>query len=291
MVAFAWLVAGCSLAWTQELTTTTPVPAPVSTRELHNVWQLSPRVISGSQPENDSAFAELAKLGVQTIVSVDGMPPQLTSAKQHNMRYVHIPIGYDGIDRNSALALTRVAREVAGKIYIHCHHGKHRGPAAAAILCRAEDGRSVKAAREILERAGTGREYAGLWRDVEQFEIPLPGSALPALRETVALQPLAAAMAKIDRSFDRLKNFSPQQWQALTDASPDAASESLQLSELFLEAVRTSSSETMHGQLQHTADLASKLHKLAGTNQEAAVFRLIDALQTNCKACHEAHRN
>ncbi len=117
-------------------------------------------------------MVELAKLGVKTIVSVDGIAPNVEAAKKYGMRYVHVPIGYDGIDESAQALLTRVATDIKGTIYIHCHHGKHRGPAAAAIVCRVDDGRPAEAAMIILEKAGTGKEYPGLWRDVEQFTKP-----------------------------------------------------------------------------------------------------------------------
>ncbi|MGN6547279.1 MAG: hypothetical protein ACTHK7_19660, partial [Aureliella sp.] len=80
-------------------------PRSVPTHELHNVWRLSGRVLSGSEPEDDAGFAELVALGVKTIVSVDGIAPRVELAEKHGLRYVHIPIGYDGVPAEAARAL------------------------------------------------------------------------------------------------------------------------------------------------------------------------------------------
>ena len=94
-------------------------------------------VFSGARPRDEQDFAALAKMGVKTIVSVDGVRPDIEAAKKHGLRYIHIPLGYDTVDDRAVGSLTRVAREPLGPLYVHCHHGKHRGPAAAAIICLA----------------------------------------------------------------------------------------------------------------------------------------------------------
>ena len=42
---------------------------------LHNLLAVSPRIYSGGEPDGDAAFEALRKLGVKTIVSVDGARP------------------------------------------------------------------------------------------------------------------------------------------------------------------------------------------------------------------------
>jgi hypothetical protein len=41
-------------------------------RGIENFYHLSDRFYSGAAPEGDAAFAELRKLGVKTIITVDG---------------------------------------------------------------------------------------------------------------------------------------------------------------------------------------------------------------------------
>ena len=181
---------------------------------------LSKRIYSGSEPEGEDGFASLEKLGIRTIVSVDGARPDVKAADRHRMRYIHIPIGYDGISDNEGRCIARAARECDGPIYFHCHHGQHRGPAAAAIACRATDGRSRQALLRILEVAGTGKQYGGLWRDVGTFKAPGLGEELPDLTEVAKVGSLAAAMAQLDRHGDDLKRCRDAGW-SVPEGHPD----------------------------------------------------------------------
>src|SRR5262249_23747412 len=52
---------------------------------LHNVIELSERLLSGSEPEGDEGFGSLAKLGVKTIVSVDGARPDIDRARANGL--------------------------------------------------------------------------------------------------------------------------------------------------------------------------------------------------------------
>ncbi len=137
---------------------------------LHNVHRASGKVLMGSEPHGEEAFQQLQKLGVKVIVSVDGAKPEVDMARQYGMRYVHLPIGYDAIPEDTALGLTRVGRELDGPVYVHCHHGKHRGPAAAAVLCLSNGSIKLDDALELMKSAGTGKDYKGLWRDVKAFK-------------------------------------------------------------------------------------------------------------------------
>ena len=54
--------------------------------------------VSGSVPEGDAGFDTLAAMGVKTIISVDGAVPEVERATVRGMRYIHLPIGYNGVD-------------------------------------------------------------------------------------------------------------------------------------------------------------------------------------------------
>jgi len=61
-------------------------PNPADYPHVHNLLQLSERIYSGGEPEGNAAFAELAKLGVTVVVSVDGTRPNLAAARRHGIR-------------------------------------------------------------------------------------------------------------------------------------------------------------------------------------------------------------
>jgi len=71
-------------------------------KHLPNAYRLHEKVISGGQPEGAEAFAELRALGVKTIVSVDGAKPDVELARTYGLRYVHLPIGYNGVPAERA---------------------------------------------------------------------------------------------------------------------------------------------------------------------------------------------
>jgi protein tyrosine phosphatase (PTP) superfamily phosphohydrolase (DUF442 family) len=106
------------------------VPAtvhPLKADGIENFYQLTDRLFSGSQPEGDAAFAALKERGIKTIITVDGAKPDVETAKKFGIRYVHLPIGYDGVPTNQAGRMVKAAEALPGPVYIHCHHGLHRG--------------------------------------------------------------------------------------------------------------------------------------------------------------------
>ena len=113
----------------------TVAPMRIDAQYLPNPVQVHTNVISGGLPKGDEAFRELKSLGVQTVISVDGTKPDVKTANKYGIRYVHLPHGYDGISEARVKELAKAVRELDGPIYIHCHHGKHRSPAAASVAC------------------------------------------------------------------------------------------------------------------------------------------------------------
>ena len=51
-----------------------------------------------------------SRLGVKTVISVDGAKPDVDLAKKHGMRYVHLPHGYDGVPDDRAKELAKAVR-------------------------------------------------------------------------------------------------------------------------------------------------------------------------------------
>ena len=267
---------------------------------LHNLMQLSDDVFSGNEPVGEAAFASLQTLGVRTIVSVDGATPDIDLAQKYGIRYVHVPFGYDTIPRTAQLSLTRAARQSKTPLYIHCHHGKHRGPAAAAIVCRAKGLVDSVGALKIMESAGTSRDYKGLWRDVEHYTVPSEETELPQLVEVAKVESLPAAMARIDRNFDHLKRCASTDWTAPAD-QPDlsAVQEALQLKESLHEASRQLSEKahaaeydaTFRTWLAESDSVAQTLYESLQTNDHTRATAAFMCLQRSCKQCHKAYRD
>ncbi len=257
-----------------------------------NFLQASPRVFVGGEPHDEAMFAFLAKSGIQAIVSVDGARPNLEAAAKHGLRYIHIPIGYDGVPPEAAAALARLARDVPGPIFIHCHHGKHRGPAAAAVACLAMNELSKAEARVLLERAGTSPNYRGLWRDVDAWRPPSADAVLPELVAEAKVDSLAAAMSKIDRSFDRLKLIAAAGWRPPAD-HPDLAprQEALLLREQLRESSRHLSGDYDERFKAWMVEAERGAQALELELAKPAARAHCKTLETSCKRCHEAYRD
>ncbi len=279
---------------------------PLTAPGIENLFAVGSRVYSGSSPEGEAAFAALEKLGVQTIISVDGAKPDVEMAQKHGLRYVHLPIGYAGVPAPNAAQLVKAAQTMPGPIYVHCHHGKHRGPAAVALMCKGIEGWSAAQAVDWLHAAGTATNYAGLYKTVAAFRPPSAGELkkipanFPSRAET---RSLVDAMVKIDEHFDALKAVAKSGFRAPPD-KPDLSpvNESLMLWELFREAHRTkifvergdkflaelARAETTSG------DLHARLKDLAtegSPSNRAAVDAAFQSVTKHCAACHRTFRD
>ncbi|MFG0263357.1 MAG: hypothetical protein ACF788_13270 [Novipirellula sp. JB048] len=282
----------------------------ISLGSLQHVLQLTERIYSGAQPDGEAAFAEIAKLGVRTVVSVDGARPNLEAAERAGLRYVHIPIGYDGVDRHASASLVNLVRSADAPLYIHCHHGKHRGPAAAAIACIAAGSTDNHAAVEILVQAGTSEHYAGLYRDVRRFEMPPAEAPLPELVSVAEVNSMASLMVVIDQAHEHLRRFDAQGWGTL-DRHPDLHPhhEAQLLREGFREALRLRSSPQAKqpaGDIgdgdagddrKHWAQMAAaekEAEQLAAALQQhelAEATRRLQSIGDACAKCHAAYRD
>ncbi len=277
-------------------------PSQDASSYLHNRLQLSERIYSGAQPEVDAAFAEIAELGVRTIVSVDGARPDVEAAKRAGLRYVHIPIGYDGLDRKAKESIVNLVKTADGPFYIHCHHGKHRGPAAAAIACIAEGSADNDSALQILAKAGTSKNYAGLYRDVSEFQMPPADAPLPKLVPIAEVNSMASLMVVIDQAHEHLKMLKKNDWAPL-NRHPDLRShtEANLLREGLREAMRLKSTQPPSETSKHDeaywmqmADAERLAEQLADALQQkdyALATKRLHATGVSCTKCHDEYRN
>lgn len=232
-----------AIAWIENCTLPTPTDQiPHDFPGIHNVVCFSDGLLSGSAPEGTTGFASLAKLGVRSIISVDGPVPDLLGAKQFGLRYVHLPIGYDGIMPLRRVQLMSAVRQLAAPIYIHCHHGKHRSAAAAGFVCVGLGRLNNESAAKRMEISGTSRQYAGLWKCVEGAAPISDSGALLSVDElpvSVAPSSLVAAMSSLDNRLDELRTAMRTGWSTPMDADPSGHLESASAMVDELRSLRT----------------------------------------------------
>jgi cytochrome c556/protein tyrosine phosphatase (PTP) superfamily phosphohydrolase (DUF442 family) len=203
---------------------TVPPPAadadkPADFDGLHNVVAYGDGLYSGSMPEG-RGLETLADMGIRTIISVDGAQPDVDQAKALGMRYVHLPIGYDGMDDARKLELMRAYRDLPGPIYIHCHHGKHRSAGAAAAMVVGTGKLSGDQAFARMKVSGTAPNYKGLYacatdtKVATQAQISSASNAFPSRWKTTGL---VQGMVDVDFAFDNLKEVEKAAWKAPKD--------------------------------------------------------------------------
>jgi protein tyrosine phosphatase (PTP) superfamily phosphohydrolase (DUF442 family) len=284
-------------------TSMTPTTQPFTAMNLqhvHNVHRVTDKLISGSAPDDDQGMKEIADLGVKTIISVDGMTPDVASAHKYGMTYVHLPFGYDGIPEDRAREIAKAIRDLPGPIYIHCHHGMHRSAAAVATACVINGMIAHDRAEEVLRTFGTGLNYKGLWRNAREAR-PLDDATLEATpvvyAEVTPIPPMAQQMLKIDAQLDRLKAIQKAGWQAPPNHPDfDPPHEALLLQERLTELARTPEADKepaeYHRFLQASTDSVSKLREaLAGKSDKATTDAAMKTATQSCLNCHAVYRD
>jgi protein tyrosine phosphatase (PTP) superfamily phosphohydrolase (DUF442 family) len=275
------------------------VAKPTEITGIHNAFRVTDRIYSGSQPEGDAAFAALAKLGVKTLVSVDGGKPDVEGARKHGLRYIHLPVGYDGVPTNRVVELAKLTAEVSGPFFVHCHHGLHRGPAAVAIMCEAGEKWSPEMADAWLRQAGTSADYSGLYRSAREFQPPTSSqlAAVKELPEITKPSSLVEAMVEIDAHFDWLKKSQKAVWKTppgAADISP--AHEATMLWEQFKEIIRTDDTrkrpEDYRTKLADAERAAENLRVLLAKSADNLALDIAFKRTTeSCATCHKTYRN
>ena len=266
---------------------------------IHNGFRLGKKIISGSCPYGDAGFAALAAQGVKTIVDVDGAKPDADLAAKYGMRYVHIPVPYSGITRDEQLEIIRAVRDLDGPVFVHCHHGEHRGPTAAVLAAMALEGWSNEDGLQALGQAGTSQNYAGLWADVREFVKPTDAEINGADNTFPAAAPIPAiaeSMVSIDSYFDSLKDSKAANWQAPADhPDVDPAHQALLLREQFREIKRTPQAQAFPTDFMKRLDdaetAATALEAALRGEDVAAKETAFKEMGENCGSCHKLYRN
>ncbi|WP_218932111.1 protein-tyrosine phosphatase family protein [Adhaeretor mobilis] len=282
-------------------------PHKIATKHLPNPVQVHPKVISGGLPEGDRAFQELQDLGVKTVISVDGARPDVAIAKKYGLRYVHLPHGYDGVPENRIKELAKAVRDLDGPVYIHCHHGKHRSPAAASVACVAAGLIPQVDGLSVLKIAGTSPNYRGLYesaRTTTPFEDALLDELDVEFRESMEVPPMAEAMVALEHTHDHLKAIAAAGWRSPGDHPDlDPAHEALLFREHFTELLRTDyvqqKSEEFQQLMRGSEEAAQKLEDTLRQWQPTesrpapppALEQIFTSITADCKTCHQKFRD
>lgn len=265
---------------------------------IENYRKLSEKIAQGGGPETKADFEALKAEGIVTLISVDGAVPHVDLAKSLGMSYAHVPIGYDGLTADEQARIIKAVDLSTGPVFIHCHHGLHRGPAAAAVARMAVDGIDQAAATLELKDSGCSPNYPGLYRDVAEFKAPSAAvlAALGPLPEAVKPAGVQDSMVHVDEHMDYLKASQAAKWKASPEF-PDVAPphEAMMMVEAFRELQRLDESKKLgadflaHAKASEDAAVALKAALDAGAPDKAEAAW--GAFRKSCDGCHTTYRN
>ncbi|MCB1282663.1 MAG: hypothetical protein KDB18_14160, partial [Salinibacterium sp.] len=222
------------------------------------------------------------------------------------MRYVHVPIRYSGMSEEQLEHIAKTFRDLDGPFYVHCFHGKHRGPAAAAVGRIVRDGvPRTQALAEMRQWCGTSKKYGGLYRLIATRAMPTSAETDASSWQFDAayqVDGIASAMVAIPRALYNLKDLAKRNF-AVDPEHPDidAANEAAQLHQLMqaacdLEETRESPDD-FRGWMSASRDESKALHDLlvrVGNGDQAAIAEAGEAVGrvgSLCDACHVPYRN
>lgn len=274
---------------------------PAQLPGLPNVVAYAEGLYSGGAPEGDEGFRTLRDMGIRTILSVDGAQPDVEAAKSRGMRYVHLPIGYNGMDRDRTLEISRAVKELPGPIYIHCHHGKHRAAGATGAVAVTLGYMTNAEATQRMHVSGTSPHYVGLYQCVavasaaSNEEIFAAANTFPERWLTTGL---VQSMVEIDDTFEHLKRIQSAGWQTPA-AHPDLvpAAEAGRLTDLFRNLrddarCQSKPAEFMEWMLAASRDTAQlEAELVASTPSIEHLDRQWARLTESCTHCHAKYRD
>jgi protein tyrosine phosphatase (PTP) superfamily phosphohydrolase (DUF442 family) len=274
----------------------------VDSKNLPNAMWVHASVMSGGLPAGKPAFEELARLGIKTVISVDGIKPDVEGAMAAGLRYVHLPHGYDGISEERLMHLVKAVKDLPGPVYIHCHHGKHRSPAASAAVCISLGRLTSAEGLNVLKEAGTNPGFHGLIQVVENA-VSIPLEKLDEMQVEFAssseVPPIVESMVSMESIFDRLKG---QQQRGWNDSGSESKSDALMLKEHYMELHRSESENRQEVDflmlLEQGRTLAEQLENYLESDRASdraqrvtLADSVIKQLSSNCSQCHRQYRD
>ena len=266
----------------------------LSAENVMHFYKIGDALYSGNAPNSAAFFQELKKAGIRSLISVDGATPRLPEAKAVGMQYRHVPIAYSTITEAEQAKILAAYDELPKPVYIHCHHGKHRGPAAAMIIARQVLYWNSAQAEQAMKKIGTSSHYKGLYKSVGKYK-RLSKSKIKAagpIPEKAAVDDFTSSMAVMDRRWDRIKLLKKHGWK-IPPRHPDIdpPHEVLMMRELFRELARQNEHPEFHKQLKASEAFLAELENMVRQGKTAAADATFKKIGNSCRDCHYKHRD
>lgn len=276
-------------------------PKPAVLPHLHQVVAYGEGLYSGAAPEGPESFDTLRAMGVTTVISVDGAAPDVESAKARGLRYIHLPIGYNGMTIERQLEIAKAIDQANGPVYLHCHHGKHRSAGAAGAAAVSLGRLSNIEAEERMKVSGTSPGYTGLYACVANAK-PATKNDFKMVRndfpEVWKTRGMVSAMVEIQHAYDHLIAIEKVGWKVPAE-SPDLVpvAEAGHLADL-LRNLQDDADTKAHPQQftqwliassEDTEALEAAL--VDGNTPPEKLSELLKPVAQSCKDCHLSYRD
>ena len=276
-----WSLAGCADSTTARTAGTgEPLPA------LRDV-QPGSGIHVGGEPDGEAGLHALRELGIRSIIDVDATPPDAHVGDAVDIEVVHLPLKYSGISSQEAQVLSGLLERLERPIYVHCHHGTNRAPAAIAVGLVGTGEWSSEEGLALLRMCGTDPAFHGLFESVDEALL-----IAPALRQhdpgTIRAGDLAITMDLVDSEWTRLERLAQSQWM-----EPGAPAIAAHLVDLLR---RTAGFSDEHGEgfdeaSEESIAVAQQLEDMLIAGRHSAATEQLVLLDQTCSACHRRYRN
>jgi len=257
-----------------------PPKVPESFRQVDSGVE----VFIGGQP---GGYDALQQMGFRSVIDVDATPPGVRPPAA--MTIVHLPLRYSGITHQQASELIAVLEELERPVYIHCHHGTNRAPAAAAVGLIGTGELSSAQGMQLMDQAGADAAFQGLFRSVADARVIPSHERAPRVSDIQSFDSFAVLMAKIDEQTSLLA----METSGVSPSS-DAAAESAALVDLLRVAFDGCAQMEEEGFRNHAVESiaqATALEHALRRQQFDQARNHFAALNATCSDCHRAYRD
>ena len=149
---------------------------PLEREGLPNLHRVSDGLYRGAQP-TDAGFAELAKMGVKTVVNLRSFHSDRIRCRRHDLRYERIRCQAWDADDDEVVEFLRIATDPKRQpVFVHCQHGADRTGMMTAVYRVAVEGWTKEEAIREMTEGGFG--YHTFWRGLIEYVRELDVAAI-----------------------------------------------------------------------------------------------------------------
>ena len=144
--------------------------SPTEVPGVHNFHQVNEHVYRGAQPSSQG-FANLAKLGIKTVIDLRGEKSEANVVEQAGLHYVYMPwSGFKApTDREMATVLSLLDNSSDWPVFVHCKRGADRTGTAIACYRISHDHWSNEKALEEAKGFGMSSLEIAMRHYIENF--------------------------------------------------------------------------------------------------------------------------